>query len=363
MANKKTQDLGLVQMFGLTYEQSNLLFSTQYKLTRLDITNEKNEEKKKVKTKWLDEWKEGITAFLSSQESSNISELIPIPNLDKYFIDELQKSNNRTWYYILILECITFTPYTRLGNENRDKEYSKCKYNSKATYDNIKSFFSKQGVLSTDTIDRLHQTYKKSINQITGKAGKIAVRILSIVAIATIAAAAAAIFAGPIAVAIFGSQFPGLSGAALTSACLAMAGGGAIAAGGAGMAGGVAVIAGGGGLLGLAGGGAGSAFLSKIVKSSPEYALTQSAKLETILKEVILNAQYDVASAQKVIAQLQDQIKELNDELTKLQIENEKNKKEIKNIKESIKYMTKACKEMNIFTSSFDTGMKAAGDS
>lgn len=63
-----------------------------------------------------------------------------------------------------------------------------------------------------------------------------------------------------IAVTLVGSNFAGLSGAALTSACLAYVGGGAIAAGGLGMSGGIATIVGGGAILGLGvGAGVGSA--------------------------------------------------------------------------------------------------------
>lgn len=59
-----------------------------------------------------------------------------------------------------------------------------------------------------------------------------------------------AVFTPQIAVALFGSQFSGLYGAAFTNAVLAYIGGGAIAAGGFGVAGGTMVIAG-GALLGL----------------------------------------------------------------------------------------------------------------
>lgn len=64
------------------------------------------------------------------------------------------------------------------------------------------------------------------------------------IAIVTIATAGA--FAPAIAVALVGSNFSGLSGAALTGACLAYLRGGAIAFGGAGMAGGTIAIVGGG---------------------------------------------------------------------------------------------------------------------
>ncbi len=81
---------------------------------------------------------------------------------------------------------------------------------------------------------------------------KTAIKSIAIAAGITIAAVATAgAFAPAIAVDLVGSNFAGLSGAALTSACLAYLGGGAIAIGGAGMAGGTIAIVGGGAALGL----------------------------------------------------------------------------------------------------------------
>ena len=127
------------------------------------------------------------------------------------------------------------------------------------------------------------------------------------------------------------------------------------------MAGGVAIIAGGGALIGLAGSGTAVGVLSALLSSSPEYAITQAAKLETILKEVILNAQKDVVSAQAVIQQYKSQIEELNKKVTELETDNEKHKKELKNLKTSIKYLTKSCKAMNTFTSAFEVGLDSVG--
>lgn len=349
-------DNSMLEMFGLTYEQSNLLFSTERMITKFDIVSTNNQEKANIKRTWLKKWEIGIKTYFESAGSDSNCGFIDVDDLPERFRKELQKSNNHTWYYILVLECMVFTPYTALGGDD-DKDFKKCKYDEKRAYLCLKEFFVKQGAISDEGIERLHKTYKKSVFKITGKAEKIALGIVSVVAIAAIAATGVAIFAGPIAVAIFGSEFAGLSGAALTAACLAMAGGGAIAIGGGGMAGGIMVIAGGGALLGLAGGGAAAGLISAMVESAPEYTLTQAAKLETILKEVVLNAQQDVVTAQKIIRSLQEQIDELNKKLTELETANEKNKKEIKNIKTSIKYLKKSLKDMNVFTSSYETGL------
>ena len=165
------------------------------------------------------------------------------------------------------------------------------------------------------------------------KVTKIALGVVSTVAVAAIVAATAGVLAGPIAVALFGSQFVGLSGAALTAACLAMAGGGAIAIGGTGMIGGIAAIVGGGALLGMAGGGAAISAVTLFVASTPQLALTQAAKLEVVLKEIVLNAQKDIKSAQQVLENYRNQIMNLNSELAKIRLDSEKNKKTISNIK------------------------------
>jgi len=97
------------------------------------------------------------------------------------------------------------------------------------------------------------------------------------IVIITIATAGA--FAPAIAVALVGSNFAGLSGAALTTACLAYLGGGAIAIGGAGMAGGTIAIVGGGAVLGIGAGlGVGSAVGAAGILGK-QNTILQSAKL------------------------------------------------------------------------------------
>lgn len=132
-----------------------------------------------------------------------------------------------------------------------------------------------------------------------------------------------------------------------------MAGGGAIAFGSYGMTMGIVAIAGGGALLGAAGSGAAAAAVLAFANNSPEFTLSQTVKLEVVLREILLNAQHDTESAQTVIARLQDQIKNLQQELSQLQAEQEKDKEAINNLKKSIDMITRAVKDMLIFKSSF----------
>lgn len=356
MAKKTVQNEDIIQMFGLSYNQSKLLFSAQKMITEYDIRITNDMVKSRRKREWLYAWEQSITEYLKASNSKDNGRLIPIENLLKAFLDELKENDNKTWYYIVVLELIEFVAYSSLGKEE-DKEYKKLKFNVDRCYEYIKGFILSQQYLSAETIDRLDKTYMKSMSRISGRVGKLVTKLIAVVAVSAIAAALTATFAGPIAVALFGKEFVGLSGIALTNACLAMAGGGAIAVGGLGIQGGIITLAGGGALLGLAAGGT-AAGASAILTSSPDYTLTQAAKLETILKEVILNAQQDVLTAQKIIQKYKDQIVELGKQITEMELREEKTAKELKNIKTILEYMKKSQKDMDRFASSYQIGLE-----
>lgn len=351
-------DNSILEMFGLNYEQSLLMFSAQKLIAENDVNVTKDEKKAETKTVWIKEWEQSIKNYLEKIDSEKDNTFFTREQLQERFKILLEESENKTWYYIIALELMTFMPYTALGGDN-DKLYARCRYDEKKGDAFAAELLLEHKCLSEEKIMRLDRVYSKSMAEISGKAGKLVSKIAIVVAVAGVAAALAAIGAGPIAVILFGAQFEGLSGAALVSACLALAGGGAVAIGGSGMLGGVITIAGGGALLGLAGGGTAMGIGTAVMMSAPDYTLTQAAKLETILKEVILNAQQDVVSAQKIIGRYQNQIEELNKQLTALEIQDEKNRKEIKNIKTSIKYLTKSCKDMNKFASAYEIGLQS----
>ena len=185
----------------------------------------------------------------------------------------------------------------------------------------------------------------------------------AVIAIAAIATAGA--FAQAIAVALVGSNFTGLSGAALTSACLAYLGGGAIAAGGLGMAGGTMAIVGGGAALGLGvgagvGGAVGAAGLA-----GKKNTILQSAKLLVSVREIFLNDEHDLAYSNSIYEKYVQSITEIEKGLVELRLKidvaNAKEKKqlkeEIKKAEESVEAMKITRKNMVKFMSSFETGM------
>ncbi|MFM6137227.1 MAG: hypothetical protein ACKPCP_24280, partial [Sphaerospermopsis kisseleviana] len=130
-----------------------------------------------------------------------------------------------------------------------------------------------------------------------------------------------------------------LSGAAAVSAVLAALGGGAIAAGGLGMAGGFAVLVGGGAILG-AGAGVG---VGALFAQSPDAALTQAAKLEVVMKEIVL-IQKDIRLAQEIIKEQRQAIRSLEDERDDLIVNKEQNKQKIENLEKAIEYLKNALK-------------------
>jgi hypothetical protein len=344
------EDVNILSMFGLTAVQTRILFSIENLLVQKDIQD--SQKNKEEKQKWLAEWSKSILDYLVK---ANIQcSFLTRPEILKSIALEHSKDINNTWYYLIMLEATLFEPYSPIADNKEDnKLYKKLKYKEQS--DTIKSLVRNSKIMDEIYIDRFQKTYSMSISKLTGKVTKIALYAVGAIAIAAIAAATAGVLAGPIAVALFGTQFAGLSGAALTAACLAMAGGGAIAVGGAGMAGGVLAIVGGGALLGMAGGGAvGGAAL--FVASAPELALTQAAKLEVVLKEIILNAQQDIKCAQHVLEIYKNQIACLHSDLAKSKLEHAEDKKTINNMKKSIEYMEKAYKNISTFASCYEIG-------
>lgn len=186
------------------------------------------------------------------------------------------------------------------------------------------------------------------------------------VVIAAIATAGA--FAPAIAVALVGSNFAGLSGAALTSACLAYLGGGAIAAGGLGMAGGTMAIVGGGAVLGLGvGAGVGGAVGAAGILGKKDMIL-QSAKLMVSVREIFLNDEHDIDYSNTVYEQYVQNIADIEKGLVELRlkanvVDKEERKQittQIKNTEKAVKAMKIAMKSMNKFNSSFAQGKRVS---
>lgn len=364
---------------GLTIGQVEILYNLEYYKTLNDIRSTKvvinNEGVKSLKQEWLDEWKKLISKGFSSFLQIEGAELYWYT--EQELIQKIEENEPRnTWFRLVLLETILFEPYYSLGlekdkkgNEIPSKKYRGLQniingYNKGNGDDYIDSFFS-GSYYSKGYIKRLRKCYDKVLRELN-EVLKTVIKSLSItavIAIATIATAGA--FAPAIAVALVGSNFAGLSGAALTSACLAYLGGGAIAIGGAGMFGGTIAIVGGGAVLGLGvgagvGGAVGAAGLL-----GKQNTILQSAKLLVSVREIFLNDEHDTVYSNSVYEKYVQNIMDIEKGIVELRLEadvaNGKEKKEIqskiKKAEESVEAMKIARKNLRKFMSSFEEGL------
>ncbi|MBE9239012.1 hypothetical protein IQ227_24070 [Anabaena aphanizomenioides LEGE 00250] len=326
--------------FGLTLEQTRIMFSYQYHLVLADIEYESNFETKSLKRQWLSQWKESTELFLQGQinqenHSHFSSNLITDFELLKQLVTAIKTdAGNKLTLYIMFLEVVIFKPYYNLGNTNDDK-YKNLKISDEYKLIKKLQIFARSLDLDLDVVTRFKSNYNEAIQGIKGGLNPWLIGVLGAVVLAITAAFFTPVIAGLLAPILA----PGLSGAAAVSAVLAALGGGAIAAGGLGMAGGFAVLVGGGAILG-AGAGVG---VGALFAQSPDAALTQAAKLEVVMKEIVL-IQKDIRLAQEIIKEQRQAIRSLEDERDDLIVNKEQNKQKIENLEKAIEYLKNALK-------------------
>lgn len=371
----------VLDKFGLTLEQTEILYNIEYLCTLNDIQATKMPigecNIRLLKQEWLDEWKQNI--------SDGFSGFVEIADARLHWYDtnellERIKNNQpeKVWFRLVLLEAMLFEPYYTLstekdkkGNDIPSKKYNILHkplfgYNKGLGRKYLDSIFD-EFYYTKGYITRLNKCYIKTISQLN-EVLKTAITSITIIAsITVVAAITAGAFAPNIAVMLVGSNFTGLSGAALTSACLAYLGGGAIAAGGLGMAGGTVAIVGGGAILGFSvGTGVGGTVANVNILKKKDIIL-QSAKLMVSVKEIFLNDEHDLEYSNTVYEQYVQKNAEIEKELVELRLEMDvatgEKKKELKNkIKDSekaLEVMKIARKSMHKFNSSFEAGLQS----
>lgn len=365
--------------FGLTVEQTEILYNLEYYKTKNDISKAMLSSNARLKEEWLHEWQHymeiGFPDFTGNKNST-------LHWYDENELGQRIQTNDpeKVWYRLALLEAMIFEPYYPLSMEkdNKGNEVPSKKY--KSLQNPALGFNKQEGDKYLDEnfagkyyqagyVKRLRRTYSKVLRELN-EVLKTALTTLAITAGITIAAAVTAgVLAGPIAVALVGSNFAGLSGAALTNACLAYIGGGAIAAGGFGMIGGTAAIVGGGAILGLGVGAGAGGITASVSMMGKKGTILQSAKLLTSVREVFLNDEHDIEYSNSVYEQYVNEISEIEHGLSDLKLEAEtadkekkkQLKKEIKNTEESVEAMKVAMKSLNKFKSAFETGEQFNG--
>ena len=365
--------------FGISEEQTEILYNLEYYKILNDIETTKilvGEDKiNQLKREWLEEWKTYITmgyaGFINKVDAK----------INWYSSEELDKkielnNPNKPWFRLVLLEAMLFEPYYALstetdkkGNEVPSKKYSVLNnpitgYNKNSGDKYLNEVYAEKYQLP-GYVKRLRKCYDKMCRELN-EVLKTAITSIAITAgITIVTVITAGSLAPAIAVTLVGSNFAGLSGAALTSACLAYVGGGAIAAGGLGMSGGIATIVGGGAILGLGvGAGVGSA-VGAVSLMGKKNTILQSAKLMVSVREIFLNDERDIEYSNTVYEKYVQNIADIEKGLIELQLkanvaDNKQKKKlkaEIKSAEDTVKAMKIAMKSMNKFISSYETGV------
>ncbi len=368
-----------IDKLGLTVAQTEILYNLEFYKTLNDIQATispiNNEGIKRLKQDWLNEWKEYISKGFSSFLQIEGAELHWYT--EQELIQKIEENEpHNTWFRLVLLEAMLFEPFyplsiekDKMGTGVPSKKYKDLQnpINSyrKSNGDDFIDLFFSGDYYKKGYIKRLRKCYGKVVLEMKEvlKGILIGGAITAGIAIITIATAGA--FAPAIAVALVGSNFAGLSGAALTSACLAYLGGGAIAIGGAGMAGGTIAIVGGGAVLGIGaglgvGGAVGAAGLL-----GKQNTILQSAKLLVSVREIFLNDEHDIEYSNSIYEQYVQNIMEIEKGIVELKLHadvaNGKEKKElqgkIKKAEESVEAMKIARKNLRKFKSSFEEGL------
>lgn len=337
--SRERRSSNMMEEFGLNLDETRLMFSLQYFLTLKDICNTR--DRKNIKKQWLQSFQNATELFLSNQAQQQQQS-----NFDCHLITDTETLLNRVRQMnetpgsqltklLILLEVTLFVPYYPLQS-SQDSQYKHLKLANSDLRNKYCQSLAKAMGLSPDCIQRFQDNYKKAMEGISGQwtnllGGGLVGGLLLVVATAFFTPAIAALLAPILA--------PGLSGAAAVSAVLAALGGGAIAAGGFGMAGGFAVLVAGGAILG---GGAGAG-MGSLLARSPDAALTQAAKLEVVMKELVY-VQKDIRKAQEIIKEQRQAIRSLEDKLDEFLVDKKNNKEEIENLKKAIKYLQEALK-------------------
>ena len=223
------QDMEMEKL-GLTLEQTEILYNIEYYKTLNDVDATKKllstDKTKELKMQWLLEWKKYMTTGFSSfiqVEGAELHWYTPEELMEK--ISECNPEE--PWYRLVLLEAMLFEPYYPLsveknkkGEDVPSKTYNGLRLKQTEGDKYLDDVFS-GNYCEKEYVHRLRKCYNKCLRELN-EVLKTVITTLSITAVITVVAIfTAGAFAGPIAVALVGSNFAGLSGAALTSACLA----------------------------------------------------------------------------------------------------------------------------------------------
>ena len=328
-------------VFGLTAEQSEVLFALQRKLTSNDVLIEGQKKpfigsnKQGQKQLWLDTWDRSIEDFLKTYGGKSSQTKLSYYDLSAKIKQLDQNAQNKVWKYMVFLECVLYSPYYPLSdNKEAYKPFKGLSIDKKGRKETLEKIAD---ILQIDKkyIKIFEDAHSSAVKKLSGYWTKVAMcagigMIVILIAIVTRQYKILVYFAKD-----------GLSGAAAISSGFAALGGGAVAVGGFGTIGGMAVLVGGGSLLGAS---AGYAVGVSIASLGSNAVLSEAAKLQVVLKEIVSAFQKDTMYFQQILLNIYKEICQLKAEIIKLKTDSANNKKKIKDLEKSVEILEKLVK-------------------
>lgn len=167
-----------INLFGLTPSQMQILFSLDYYMAcldaekdakLLDILNPFSADHKEKKV-WAEKFKQNVTAFMKAESSERAYTMVltDSPSLRSIILEEEKKSETAIWKYLILLECMVFSPYYPMSEEDSEKKtfkgLSMSDDSRKEALGNIAAWLGIEQGEMTQMMD----AYENSVKKLTG---------------------------------------------------------------------------------------------------------------------------------------------------------------------------------------------------
>lgn len=285
----------LINELLLTPEEILTLHALQMQLMQYDVRRERRDKTRVRKQARTDDFHSAFVRNFDGELSGDQLEELRDPDVA---INRARTARKRSRALIILIELMTFNPWAAgetWGRVARQESLS-------STADVLEGLGNDDFNTATAELEALlRQLRRRSIHW-----GRVAI----VSAVGLGAGALTAGWAAPVVGGLIGGTL-GLTGAAATSAGLAMLGGGSLAAGGFGVAGGTILLTGLGGFVAAGFAGAGTLF-SPVGTAA---VIADAVKLDLLAKMVLNDAEDRDQKMRRVAESLQQRINEFSDKI------------------------------------------------
>lgn len=323
----------LISMFGLNEEQFIIKASIEKLLIDKDI---QTGNKKAAKQMWLKEWEEPYLKYISTITNNENIVFLDENGIVEAIRDMQSHGMNMTWYYLLMFEMTHFWPYSPIGaNSKNDSVYMKLKFSDQTNA--IKDLVRRNNIMDVELIDQYMKSYSSSISKLNETTKKNLIAIACILAAVTLTAIG---FLTILEIMILiGIGFVVKYFYSYYNRLLTIIGGSYVPLGATGKTGDPLAIIGGGAMLGLLNEGPEVDVTFAHIASSNQSALTQSAKLETVIKEILINTLNDSNNSRIVLQKFRAHLDSLTNDIANSTIDFDKYTAAMRVLQKSLKYM------------------------